>query len=296
MLTCHAPITLSKTLREALLDVRRDRLTFGGQLITYLTQKQYNIVRFPTHPDRLTCLGRDGYTAGAPDYSVDQTGIGDRLASLLPEELQELQEEFAEVVAQMQSRLRANHGNHLVIYRSIGKPPRDDSLDYKPVLQSWPAVIVEAAIQAAMEGLPWLYVEMDVVSGWSLRGGNRMYGDIVFERTVSVDDVLILSNYFDGGTPVGPMEPNELLVVNRAPTGLVPLDPRRIDYSNLGENVIESLKKRLANRQNSLSSIVTGEPCSRQVALHDQAYVTSPVRVAQRWPSRIASWLEDRLY
>lgn len=286
-------LELSKNFKAILADIHRDRLTFGGYVFTYLTQVHFNVIRFPTFPDRLSCLGRGGNFFVLPDNDPPIRQIAEKFRLISKGELVELGYEYANLVRQSQASLRKEFGRKIFLYRAVDPGKKEHGEIYKPDLSLSTEKLVEAVFDSRRTNEKIVEVELDVVSGWSLNGANSVYGRVKFGKEFDVDDILIRSDLFDGPGKIGPMESNELLVLNRFATGLMPVQIENIDISNLDGEYLKRLE-RISNG-NAHKWLHTAVATNR-VAIGDQAFMHPRIQHPRRWPSRLADWIEKSCF
>lgn len=219
-------IQVSSGLKELLRGVWHDRLQSHAIILTYLATRNFQVIRFPTRPDR----------------SVDGEDPGQREAVKLldnysDDELDALSEELAAVTMQTQSILKALYRQNQVRLQRAISPLEEhqhlyavreiDKVEIYPLL----------AIASQKAGRTSISLDVDIVSGWST-SANQRYGSLHLARNWAIDDVLVVSDLLDGI-----LESNEWLCINRNPRGLMHFPITDIQLLDLPPRIIAKLKK-----------------------------------------------------
>lgn len=219
-------LTVSEQLRELLLGVWHDRLKPHAIVLTYLATRNFNVIRFPTRPDR----------------SVDGQGYGfhdavNLLDSYTDQQLDSLSNELANLTQQTKTILLAHSGPGPITLERAICPLNDtqyqtanrpcDNIELYPRL----------ALAAKTAQLSSISLDVDILSGWSTTSTQR-YGCLHLTRRWAIEDVLLVSDLLEG-----PMEGNEWLCVNRNPRGHIAFDLTDIRLDELPQAIIDEIAR-----------------------------------------------------
>lgn len=205
LLMTKKKISISNEMRTLLRGVWHDRLQPNAIGLTYLATRNFNVIRFPTRPDR------------SVDGQGQQFDVAvDLLDQYTDQQLDALCAELAEITRQTQEILRDTTGDADIVLQRAISPLNEDSQYMAANRAADPIELFPTlALAAQVAGVPSISFDVDIVSGWSTCATQR-YGTLHLKRRWPIDDILLVSDLLDG-----PMEGDEWLCINRNPRGLM---------------------------------------------------------------------------
>jgi hypothetical protein len=208
-------IQISNDLYQLLIGVWHDRLSPGGIVISYLAARNFDVVRFPTRPDRAV----DGKGNRYLEAVKILDGFTDNELRALADELKQITQQTQTILLELCS------SDHVLLERAVA--PMDsktnqylaanrqcDQIELFPML----------ALAAKMAGQSSISLDFDIVSGWSTSSIQR-YGTLHITRSWPIGNILLVSDLLSGpkklSLSIGPLESNEWLCVNTNSRGML---------------------------------------------------------------------------
>ncbi|WP_394188933.1 hypothetical protein [Pseudoalteromonas atlantica] len=203
-------IEVSKDMNDILRGIWHDRLSPKGIIFTYLCAKAFNVVRYPSTPDR----SLDGIDIANEELTTLINSYGVEKISLLVKEVIEIKKQTKALLQ------KKYHNNFVTLQRALS--PLNDS-QYQTALRACdrPELFPMLVIASQEADIASFKIDVDIVSGWSTSSSNR-YGSLHIEKDWHIDDIIIVSDYIcssNGGS--GALESNEWLCLNRNENGLM---------------------------------------------------------------------------
>lgn len=227
-------ITVSNELADLLTAVWHDRLKPGAVVLSYLASRNFNVIRYPTRPDRSldgksshyqqTAEKLDSYSAAELDALARQLAAATRLTRQYL--LQRYPQGYVELHRAI-SPLSVSAGQYIAANREV-----DDV-----------ALFPKLAQAAILAGVPEIELDVDIVSGWSTTALQR-YGTLHLTCQWPIEQILLVSDFLtraDGSA--GPLESNEWLCVNTNPKGLLTFAVDQIRVVDLPEKYLQEIAR-----------------------------------------------------
>lgn len=232
-------VHVSKEMHRILTGIWHDRLSPQGVLFTYLCAKAFNIVRYPSTPDRSV----DNNNHLLSDVTDLFNSYGNDKIAKLVQEVRHIKDKTKSIL------IKNNPTSDCVILQRALSPLTENQ--YQTAVRSCdePTLFPMLAIAAKKSGMETFKIDVDIVSGWSTSSTNR-YGSLHIKRKWNVDDVVVVSDYLvspDGG--IGALESNEWLCLNRNNNGLMEFNISDCEVDCIPEKLRKSLHEHPAIRK-----------------------------------------------
>lgn len=232
-------IHVSEEMHRILTGIWHDRLSPRGTLFTYLCAKAFNIVRYPSTPDRSV----DDNNRLLSDVTDLINSYGDDKISDLVDEVRHIKDRTKSIL------LKNSSGSDYIILQRALSPLTERQYQTAARSCDEPTLFPMLAIAAEKAGMQTFKIDVDIVSGWSTSSINR-YGSLHITRKWNLDDVVVVSDYLvapDGG--IGALESNEWLCLNRNENGLMEFNVSDCEVDCIPEKLRESLHEHPAIRK-----------------------------------------------
>ncbi|CAG9203844.1 hypothetical protein [Burkholderia vietnamiensis] len=206
------------------------RKSLGTLKLTFAAQRHFHVARLPTHPERYADFGLDRFKEFAE--ALEQTTVEewDRLADDLGNVYEKIQEKlehaYPDGFVPLIRHIHFQDREEFVLFRPGSEHflfNRNDVTRREVDVSKYGGLVALAALKAQAEKESALAFETDIITGWALEP-NSTYGSVQIRRRVPIRDVLLAEPFM----ATGAIEGGEWLVMNRAPSGLMTVDPEDI--------------------------------------------------------------------
>lgn len=232
-------IEVSKEMNNLLFGIWHDRLTSKAVVFSYLCAKAFNVVRYPSAPDRSLTISK----------KIMQE-VAELLDNYDEQVFDNLVEEIKRIKAQTKIRLFLNEDyahDHVPLQRALF-PVDSSQTDYALREEDNSKLFPLLYLAAKDANVKSFDMDVDIVSGWSTCFQNR-YGSLCIEKDWHIDDIIMISDFISTkNNGKAALETNEWLCLNRNPNGLVSFATDNCIVEEAQQPIIENLSKKMKPR------------------------------------------------
>jgi hypothetical protein len=230
-------IAISKDMNDILRGIWHDRLSSKAIFFSYLCAKAFNVVRYPTTPDR----SLDGIEINNIELTNLINSYGNKKISSLVNEVIDIKKQTATLLKNQYS------SNSVTLQRALSPL---NSTQYETALRGYdqPELFPMIVIASKKINAPSFKIDVDIISGWSTSASNR-YGSLHIEKDWDIDDIIVISDYIcvsDGS--LGALESNEWLCLNRNENGLMEFSTNKCIVQGIPQSLYDRVEKLLKSR------------------------------------------------